>query len=126
MHFRMRTSAKTMHILKDLQIKTRLAPNILARLAIGLSLQDLDPIDDLEVDNSGLEFNRHTLTGEHDVVYKALISQHCRRHLNDDEYFPEYIKKHLDRGALKLSNKYEYAGNAEKFLTTLCHSKTSI
>jgi len=120
MQFRLRTSAKTANILKDLQARTKLTPNVLARLAISLSLLDPSSVDDLEADNQvGFEINRQTLTGSYDVVYKVLISQHAGRALTDDEYFPDHIKKHMDRGVLKLKNHYDYAGNTEKFLVSL-------
>lgn len=119
LNFRLKTSVKTQEILKELQNSTNLTPNILARLAISLSLFDPEPVEDFETNNNGLEFNRHTLTGSHDIVYKALISNHCKRHLTDEDYFPYYIKLHLDRGAIKLVNEYKYAGNYEKFIANL-------
>lgn len=116
----MRTSGKTANILKSLQVKTNLTPNVLARLAISLSLLDPEPVNDNELANTaGLEFNRQTLTGSQDAVYKAVISQHAGRYLTDGEYFPVYIKKHLDRGAPRLKNEYDYVGNSEKFLISL-------
>ncbi|AZR72163.1 DNA sulfur modification protein DndE [Anoxybacter fermentans] len=119
MIFKLKTSKETMEILKDLQAKTNLTPNVLSRLAISCSLLDNTPVDEFESDNNGLEFNRHTLTGDYDLVFKVLISQHCNRHLTDEEYFPTYIKKHLDRGAKILKAEYQYTGNYEKFLIHL-------
>ena len=120
MQFRLRTSGQTANILKELQSKTKLTPNILARLAISMSLLDPTPIDATPLENpNGVEFNRHTLTGSHDLIYKIMLSQHAGRHLTDEEYFPTYFNSHLDRGAPKLKNECDYAGNAEKFLVTL-------
>ncbi|MFZ3172298.1 MAG: DndE family protein [Carboxydocellales bacterium] len=126
MQFRLKTSVKTMNILKDLQSCTNLTPNVLARLAISLSLGDPDQVDNFPTNTNGLEFNRHTLTGSHDLIYKSLIAQHCGRHLTDEEYFPYYIKLHLDRGVIKLFNEYKYAGNFEKLITNLVNLSTEV
>ncbi len=119
MYFRMRTSKETMDILKELQDITHITPNILARFAISLSLRDSTPVEERDRNTHGLEFHRHILTGNHDLLYKCLISQHCGRYLSDEEYFPTYIKRHLDRGAPELKNIYEYSRNSEKFIVNL-------
>lgn len=121
MNFRLRTSKKTMEILKDLQAKTNLTPNVLGRLAISCSLlNDEVNINDIpEEDTNGIEFNRHTLTGDYDLLFKALVSQYCGKHLTDEEYFPTYLKKHLDRGSELLKAEYKYTGNYEKFIINL-------
>lgn len=120
MQFRLRTSGKTANIIKELQGKTNITPNILARLAISMSLLDPEQIDPTPLENPvGLEFNRHTLTGSYDVIYKVLMSQHAGRYLTDEEYFPVYFNRHLERGVPKLKNEFDYAGNTEKFLVAL-------
>lgn len=121
MQFRLKTSKDTMDILKQLQTNTNLTPNILARLAISLSLLLEEPIEHFESDTNGLEFNRNTLTGTQDFVYKAIIAQQLGRPVSDEEYFPTLIKKHLDRGAKLLENEYKYAGNYEKFIKSLAN-----
>ncbi|WP_243387442.1 DndE family protein [Bacillus kexueae] len=119
MQYRIKTSKQTQDILKDLQSSTNLTPNILGRLAISLSLLLDEPIEQFESDTNGLEFNRNTLTGNQDVVFKVLIAQQLGRNITDEEYFPTLIKKHLDRGAKLLLNEYRYAGNYEKFIKSL-------
>lgn len=120
MQFKLRTSVKTANIIKELQAKTSITPNVLARLAIGLSLKDPEQINPNPLENPiGIEFNRHTLTGSHDIIYKILISQHANRYLTDEEYFPVYFNQHLERGMPKLKNEFDYAGNTEKFLNSL-------
>ena len=120
MNFRLKTSKGTADRLKQLQGSTGLAPNILARIAVGLSLKDKnltgDPVKDT---NTGLEFNRNTLTGQYDYVFKALITQHAKRAVSDDEYFPDLFNAHLERGTRLLANEYLYAGNYEKLINHL-------
>src|SRR5690554_2823356 len=116
MQHRLKISQKTMEILKDLQSRTNLTPNILARLAIGLSLKDETPLPADTNDTMGLEFNRHTLTGELEILYKALMKQHAKKNLSDEEFFPTYVRLHMERGVQLLMDEYNYAGNYEKFI----------
>ena len=119
MQFRLRTSGKSQELLLELKNATKITPNILSRYAIALSIRKQETLEDLEYDVSGLEFNRHVLTGNYDATFKALISQREERELTDEEYFPHYLKLHLERGIRMLKAEYDYAGNTEKFLINL-------
>ncbi len=51
------------------------------------------------------------------LIFKALIEVDLKRSISDDEYYPHYMKLHMDRGAELLLNQYKYSGgNLEKFL----------
>lgn len=119
MNFRLRTTESTAHILKRLQNRTGLTPNILARLSISLSLLNPDQPELVDPDRKGLEFNRNTLTGEHDFYYKALIRQHAGYYVPEKEYFPDLFNAHLTRGVQLLEQEYNHAGNFNKFLNNL-------
>ena len=67
-------------------------------------------------DNEGLELNRQTITGEYDDYFKVLIEQAEGRHLSNEEYFPKYIKAHIDRGAILLESHYKHAGDLDKYV----------
>ena len=86
-----------------------------------MSLNETASIDQYKnLDTNGLELQRATVTGDFDSIYKALIEVKLGRHITDDEYYPHYMKLHMDRGAELLSNKYKYSGgNLEKLLTNL-------
>lgn len=112
MGYRLKTSEKTMEIFEYLESKTRLQPFILSKMAIALSLEKEDDIDSVpDEDTKGLELNRQTIMGEFDDLFKALIEQNLNKSLTDDEYYPKYAKKHLDRGAEMLKNNFDYNGN---------------
>lgn len=119
MNFRLKTSRATADRLKQLQTTTGFTPNILSRIAVALSLREKQPVSKVVKDVSGIEFNRNTLTGSYDYVFKALITQHEQRHITDDEYFPDLFNAHLERGIRLLINEYDYAGNHEKLITNL-------
>ena len=119
MNFRLKTNEKTAHLLKNLQSRTGLTPNILARLSISLSILNPEQPEMVQSESKGLEFNRNTLTGEHDYFYKALIRQHAESNIPEEEYFPNLFNAHLARGVQLLEQEYNHAGNFNRFLTHL-------
>ncbi|WP_404303123.1 DNA sulfur modification protein DndE [Paenibacillus sp. DP01] len=121
MNFRLKTSKSTAEKLKLLNASTGLTPNILARYAVCLSLRDPQPITKLVKDMGGIEFNRNTLTGEYDFIFKALIAQHESKNITDEEFFPDLFNAHLERGIRILASEYNYAGNSEKLILNLIH-----
>ena len=121
MGFRLKTSKKTKEIFEEIGSSSNLKPYAVSKIAIALSLKDSNPIDlYYETDTNGLELQRSTVTGEFDNVYKSLMEVNLNKHLTDDEYYPLYTKKHIDKGAEILLNLYKYSGgNLEKFLRTI-------
>lgn len=118
MNFRLKTSANAQEKLLSLQAATGFTWNILSRLAVSLSLQDPTIPTPVE-DKNGLEIHRNAMTGENDYVFKALIRQHAKQHISDEDYFPNLFNAHLERGINILETEYQYAGNYEKFLLKL-------
>lgn len=110
MNFKLKTSKETMKIFIDLGNSLHLQPYILSKIAIALSLKCKEMLGekDFLTDNEGIELNRQTITGEYDELFKALIISNNNEKLDDDQYFPKYIKAHLDRGAKILYSQYRY------------------
>ncbi|SNS20428.1 DNA sulfur modification protein DndE [Anaerovirgula multivorans] len=123
MRFSLKTSDEAQRILLEMKDITNITPNILSRYAISLSLAQPEPVSKFNYNTRGLEFNRHILTGKYDVVFKALISHKLQKELTDEEYYPDYIKAHLERGIRLLHAEYKYAGNVENFLVNLSNYK---
>lgn len=121
MGFRLKTSMKTKDIFEEIGKSSNLKPFALSKIAVSMSLNDPSPIEEYKNnDTNGLELQRVTVTGEFDAIYKAAIEVKLGRHITDDEYYPQYMKLHMDRGAELLFNKYKYSGgNLEKFITNL-------
>ncbi|AVP65980.1 DUF1832 domain-containing protein [Clostridium botulinum] len=121
MGFRLKTSKKTKDIFEEIGKSSNLKPFALSKIAVSMSLNEQQSIDEYENnDTNGLELQRATVTGEFDSIFKALIEKKLGKHINDDEYYPHYMKLHMDRGAELLYNKYKYAGGSlEKFLNNL-------
>ena len=120
MIYKLRTSKETMDIFNSI-LKTRgLQPFALAKIAISLSLRKGSLIaEDFKTDTEGLELNRQTIFAEYDTIYKALITMQVGRALLENEFFPQYTKAHLDRGALLLSNELKYGMNFFENLLTI-------
>ena len=103
MIFKLKTSKTTMEIFEEVGASVRLQPFALAKIAIALSIRDEKELseNDFKTNNDGLELNRQTITGEYDDVFKALIISRENKALTDEEYFPLYLKAHLD-GAVRI------------------------
>ncbi|MBQ2673646.1 MAG: DndE family protein [Prevotella sp.] len=116
MIFKLKTSKKTAEIFDEIGRSASLKPYTLVKHAIAWSVKEGGAITKFNSDSNGLELNRQTITGEYDVYYKVLIEQLEGKHLSDDEYFPKYLKAHIDRGALILESHYKHAGNLDKYV----------
>ena len=113
MIFKIKTSMKTMEIFETIGASEYLQPFALSKLSIALSLK-LDKKlqdEDFATDTEGLELNRQTITGDYDALFKCLIEMYEGRHLLEEEYFPKYVKAHLDRGAKLLESEHRYGGD---------------
>lgn len=110
MAFKLKTSKETEEIFNRIEASENLAWPTLMRLALALSIKQgsILPLE-MFTDNLGRELNRQTITGDAEVVFKCLIQIQENRHLSDDEYFPAYIKAHLDRGARLLDQEQRYS-----------------
>ena len=116
MVFKLKTSAKTAEIFEELGRRTYLKPYTLVKHAIAWSIKERTSVDNYRSDTNGLELNRQTITGEYDVYFKVLIEQIAGRQLSEDEYFPKYLKAHIDRGALILESRYKHAGSLDRYI----------
>lgn len=112
MAFKLKTSKKTEEILTQIESSTNIPYATLIKLSLALSLRK-GPLqeEDFKTNNLGRELNRQTITGDADALYKCLFEVCANRHMSDEEYFPEAVKAHLDRGAVLLQNEQRYSGN---------------
>lgn len=92
----------------------------MCRLAIGRSLAEEESVKTINPkDSNGYEFNRYTLTGEYDSIFKALIIQHEGKKMHDGEYFTKYLRNHIERGVNLLYYEYERINSPVEFLVAL-------
>lgn len=115
---KLHTSLKTQEIFSALGQSLSLQPFILSKLAIALSIRKgaLAP-SDFETDNNGLELSRQVIFGDHDLLFRSLIVNNEGRAVREDDYFPDLVKAHLDRGAKLLEDEKRYT---KDFYNHLC------
>ena len=70
-------SADNTQRVRTLKGRTGLTPNVLCRFALSLSLRDPGVPDPDAFANDGMEFNRYTLLGVHEVLILSLLRQRC-------------------------------------------------
>ena len=124
MTYKFKTSRQTEEILDRIDASEGLSWLTLARLSLSLSIRK-GPLMEIELftDSQGKELGRSTVTGEMDALYKCLIELQEGRFLPEEEYFPAYVKAHLDRGARLLEQEKKYARD---LVVHLAHLERSI
>lgn len=116
MIFRLKTSKNTQEIFDELENRTNYKPYTLVKHAIAWSIKENTSVSGFKSDSDGLDLNRQTITGDYDAYFKVLIEQVEGRHLTEEEYFPFYVKAHIDRGSKLLLDMYNHAGNVDKYI----------
>lgn len=128
MNLRLKTSLDTESKLNELQTLLQISSKAaVMRLAIGLSLKiEGDP---RKVDNviikydihkqNGADYNRFTIFGEDEVIYKILMKQHLKMDFDDEVFFPELTNAYIDRGIKELYADYKLTNNRIKYIQGL-------
>ena len=118
MQTRLRTSKEAKELLLYLNSVLRMSNNaIVLRYAIIRSIQSSVSIDnDLDAlvkNNSGFEIARSTLFGDDEIIYRTLMNA---LDMDDEQFFPKLVNKHIERGLKIVERDYKLAGNKEKFI----------
>lgn len=121
---KLRTSSQTQERFNSLTQSLGLQPFILSKLAIALSIRKGKlSTEDFKSDNDGLELSRQTIFGDHNLLFKSLIVNNAERAISEEEYFPAYVKAHLDRGSKLLFDEKRYS---KDFYNHLCNLDANI
>lgn len=91
--------------LRHIKARTGITPNLLCRIGFCLSLDDPIVPDPAEFPpDSQREIDRHTLTGQYDVLFLALLRERCMRDKlpTEGKEFEEQFRAHMNRGVLLL------------------------
>ena len=121
MAFKLKTSKKSEEIFSRIEASENLPFYVTVKLAMAMSLRSEKPLDvnDFNTNALGRELNRQTITGDADALYKCLMEIYSNKHLTDEEFFPGYVKAHIDRGALLLDREQKYGEDFLVHLTEL-------
>ena len=125
MAFKLKTSKKSEEIFSRIEASENLPFYVTVKLAMAMSMRSEQPLieKDFHTNTLGRELNRQTITGDADALYKCLMELYANRHLSDEEFFPDYVKAHIDRGALMLDREQKYG---EYFLVHLTELEKGI
>lgn len=116
MVFRLKTSKKTQDIFQELERRTNYKPYTLVKHAIAWSVKENTSVENFVSDSDGLDLNRQTITGDNEAYFKVLIEEVEGKYLPEEEYFPKYVKAHIDRGSGLLLDMYNHAGSVDKYI----------
>lgn len=119
MVFRTKTSKKTMEIYEYIYQREHLQPFALAKISIALAIHSNYKFNGENEDSAGLDLNRQTITGEHDLLFKKLIEMNEGKSIPEEDYFPNYVKAYMDYGALLLEQEYKYTNDIYTHLMEL-------
>lgn len=121
MAFKLKTSKKSEEIFSRIEASENLPFYVTIKLAMAMSMRSKQPLieNDFQTNTLGRELNRQTITGDADALYKCLMELYSNRHLSDEEFFPDYVKAHIDRGALMLDREQKYGEDFLVHLTEL-------
>lgn len=100
-----RTSSRNRVIVVELTRKFNLgAENVIARIAIGYSLQSGLKFEPTDVkDSGGKEYSKNVLFGNYYPIYLSIICTYYQINENDKD-LPRYFKMHLDHGLQLIYN----------------------
>lgn len=116
MIFRLKTSKQTQEIFEELERRTNYKPYTLVKQAIAWSVAEKTSVKDFKSDSNGLDLNRQTITGDNEEYFKTMFELIEGRFLEEDEFFPKYVKAHIDRGSKLLLDMYNHAGSVDKYI----------
>ena len=109
--------------LRQLKARTGITPNILCRIGFCLSLEERGfPTKPLTTEGVGREMNRHTLLGEYDVVFVALLKTWARAagaKIKNNDDLNEALIAHMNRGAELLAGRIRTLADLQKILPKL-------
>ena len=116
MIFRLKTSKQTQEIFEELERRTNYKPYTLVKHAIAWSVAENTSVENFTSDSNGLDLNRQTITGDNEVYFKAVFELIEGRFLEEEEFFPRFVKAHIDRGSKLLLDMYNHAGSVDKYI----------
>lgn len=93
--------------LRGLQQRTQVTPNLLCRVGLSVSLDDDTPVDvALYADGNAREFQMSTLLGQYQELFVALLHERLAADgLLDISDPSDYLRAHISRGVIQLSNQ---------------------
>ena len=97
------TSSKSQILLGRIKSRTGLTPNLLARFAICISLEDDSIPNSSEYDKEGSVLEPSVLFGEYEQIYHGLMRNRLKKDNLEESTLNEMTRCHLNRGVISLN-----------------------
>lgn len=107
--------------LRGLQQRVQVTPNLLCRVGLSISLDDVSPVDvSLYADGNAREFQMSTLLGQYQELFLALLRERMAEDVLLATADPnEYLRAHISRGVIQLSNQVRSIEDLVQFVHPL-------
>jgi len=123
---RLRVCEEASNQLSSLKAKTGLTPNILCRIGFCLSLREpVPPNPEDYTPESEREIDRHTLTGEWDSLFVAMLKERCHQDGIGEDALVSQFKAHMDRGVFLLFKRVKKFEDIVTLLPSLDKAEAS-
>ena len=117
MGHKLKLSTKSTDYLEFISNKLDLKKFIICRMALSKAIAgDFKSEEYGASDSNGTEFNKSTLLGKHEYLYRALITQEEGRLISEEEFFPELTKKYIEFGLYSMHAEYGVINSPTEFL----------
>ncbi|WP_108124329.1 DndE family protein [Saccharospirillum mangrovi] len=114
---RVHLKKKTWDKLQYLQTKTLVTPNVIARIAILISVQEKNITIKGKSENKDHHvINRDVLFGQYEVVFRAILSQYCYENNFSTNHIETILNTLIENGLYKIS----HVKNLSDFVLSIC------
>ena len=113
---RIKLSAKSQNLLGRIKSRTGLTPNILARFALCLSINEMSKPITTEYDKDGSEIEPSVLFGEFEPLYLGLMKNKLLKDGVPESELNDMTRCHINRGVIALSPRIQNLGDFYKLI----------
>ena len=113
---RIKLSAKSQNLLGRIKARTGLTPNLLARFALCLSINEKSKPITTEYDKDGSEIEPSILFGEYEQLYLGLMKNRLLKDGVPESELNEMTRCHINRGVIALSPRIQNLGDFYKLI----------
>lgn len=114
---KLKLSKKSSEQLNFLSNRLDLKRNVICRIAISISLAESKPVStEIQTDTDGYEFNKSTIYGPDELIYRA-VGSYIQNESAGPDFFNIIIRNHLENGLEIMESQYETINSPVEFLS---------
>lgn len=114
---KLKTSKAAADRLNFLSTRLNLKRNVICRIAISISLAEEAPVVAvLETDTEGFEFNKSTIYGPDELIFRS-VGSYVQGEPAGPDFFNVVIRNHLERGLELMEAQYEKVNSPVGYLS---------